>query len=97
MIPATLPEGAVAYYVHTDFNASTGTAWFDDISLSGPKAVTSTEDIDGNRRIDAVDVQLVINAALGAVFEEEADIDGSGGVDAIDVQRVINAALGVPA
>lgn len=54
------------------------------------------EDIDGDGRVNAVDVQLVINAALGLdVGELDADVNGSGSANAVDVQLVINAALGV--
>ncbi|MBI4556424.1 MAG: SBBP repeat-containing protein [Candidatus Hydrogenedentes bacterium] len=53
-------------------------------------------DIDGNSVVDAVDVQLVINAALGLGISGDADINKDGNVDAVDVQIVINAALGLP-
>jgi len=53
------------------------------------------EDIDGNGTVDALDVQLVIRAALGLDDNPDADVDGSGAVDATDVQRVIRAALGL--
>lgn len=52
------------------------------------------EDIDGNRAIDAVDVQLVINAALGIDIDGlDGDVNGDGTANAIDVQLVINGAL----
>ena len=54
-------------------------------------------DVDGNGIVNAIDVQLVINAALGLPINPSfnADIDGNGVINAIDVQLVINAALGV--
>jgi hypothetical protein len=54
-------------------------------------------DLDGNGEVNAVDVQLVINAALGLGVGPgvNADVDGSGDVNAVDVQLVINAALGL--
>jgi len=52
-------------------------------------------DITGTGVVDAVDVQIVINAALGIEVEYNADVTGSGKVDAVDVQLVINAALGI--
>lgn len=58
-----------------------------------PNAVLPAEDIDKSGRIDASDVQLVINAALGVIANEDADVDGSGAVDSVDIQRVINAVL----
>ena len=52
-------------------------------------------DINGDGVVNAVDVQLVINAALGIEGEFNADINGDGVVNAVDVQLVINAALGI--
>jgi len=52
-------------------------------------------DINGDRTVDAVDVQLVINNVLGLVIQGNADINSSGNVDAVDVQLVINVALGI--
>ncbi|MBI4560140.1 MAG: hypothetical protein HY706_21305 [Candidatus Hydrogenedentes bacterium] len=51
-------------------------------------------DIDASGGTDAVDVQLVINGALGLDSRASSDVDGNSVVDAIDVQLVINAALG---
>jgi hypothetical protein len=51
-------------------------------------------DVDRNGRADAVDVQIVINAALGKPTPCPANLTGSAGVDALDVQMVINCALG---
>ena len=51
-------------------------------------------DVDGNGFVNAIDVQLVINAALGSDGAYDCDVDGNGFVDALDVQLVINAALG---
>ncbi|MBI4559568.1 MAG: DUF1565 domain-containing protein [Candidatus Hydrogenedentes bacterium] len=59
--------------------------------VAGPNAT----DIDGNAEVNAVDVQLVINAALGITIAFNADVDDSGSVDAVDVQKVINGALGI--
>lgn len=54
-----------------------------------------TSDVNNDGIINAVDVQLVINAALGLPVEGEPDIDGSGKVNAVDVQLVINGVLGI--
>ncbi|MBI5093233.1 MAG: hypothetical protein HZB26_12435 [Candidatus Hydrogenedentes bacterium] len=51
-------------------------------------------DIDGSGHVDATDVQLVINAALGIPITGASDINHDGQTDAVDVQLVINAALG---
>ena len=51
-------------------------------------------DINGDGDVDAVDVQLVINAALDIDIEGlDADVNDDGDVNAVDVQLVINAAL----
>jgi len=49
--------------------------------------------IDG--MVNAVDVQLVINDALGLEASEDCDIDRDGRGNAVDVHLVINAALDV--
>ena len=69
-----------------------------------PSAVVSRDifleslagDINGDGAIDALDVQLVINAALGLdIGGFDADVNGDGVVNAVDVQIVINTALGI--
>jgi predicted outer membrane repeat protein len=53
-------------------------------------------DINRSGKVDAVDVQLVVNAALGLdIGGLNADVNGENGVNAVDVQLVINAALGI--
>ncbi len=56
--------------------------------------VFNPADVDFSNIIDAVDIQLTINGALGIPVEFESDIDTNDMVDAVDVQLVINAALG---
>ena len=55
------------------------------------------EEINGDGEVNAVDVQLVINAALGIPIPVglTADINADGLVNAVDVQLVIVAALGL--
>ena len=52
-------------------------------------------DINNDSFVNAVDVQLVINAALGIDIPYNADVNNSRTIDAVDVQLVINAALGL--
>jgi hypothetical protein len=68
---------------------------------AGPSAVVTVQqaiynpcDINHDTKLNATDVQLVINAVLGRTINGNADVNNSGKVDAIDVQRVINAVLG---
>jgi len=54
-------------------------------------------DINGDNQVNAVDVQLVINGALGLELPEGAqpDVNFDNSINAVDVQLVINAALGL--
>jgi probable HAF family extracellular repeat protein len=70
------------------------------VAMSGHPAhaaITFPFDVDGSGVVNAVDVQIVINDALGipAGFPVDADINNDGTADAVDVQLVINAALGI--
>ncbi len=51
-------------------------------------ALLHTGDINGDRRVDAVDVQLVILAVLGVKEPYPCDVDG-GGVTSTDAQAVV--------
>jgi hypothetical protein len=73
-----------------------------EVLLPGTYGVLGADvfgDVTGDGQVTAVDVQIVINLALGrqapdGVAFQDADLNGDGAVDAIDVQLVINAALG---
>jgi len=66
------------------------------IAMGGNPIQLRAEDVNYSGSVDAVDVQLVINGALGIdVAPVDPDINGDGAVNAVDVQLVINAALGV--
>jgi len=69
------------------------------VSLLIPFSVVAAPvagDIDSSGVVDAVDIQLTINAALGiSISPRNGDIEGSSTVDAVDVQLVINAALDI--
>jgi len=52
-------------------------------------------DVNGSESIDTVDVQLVINEALGLSTGYNCDLSGDSAINAVDVQLVINAALGI--
>lgn len=55
------------------------------------------EDINIDGEVNAVDVQMVINAALGLAIgaDYDPDVDANGSTNAVDVQKVINVALGI--
>jgi hypothetical protein len=50
-------------------------------------------DVDGSGEVNAVDLQLAVNAALGGAVLGRADVDRNGVVDARDVQLVVRAIL----
>ncbi|MBI4556461.1 MAG: hypothetical protein HY706_02665, partial [Candidatus Hydrogenedentes bacterium] len=55
---------------------------------------TTRANLNGDGKVDSVDVQLVINAAVGLPTPGvNCDVDGDNVVSATDVQLVINAAL----
>lgn len=55
----------------------------------------STYDLNGDGFVNAIDIQLVINAALGLNTTVDADVNDDGAADAVDIQLVVNAALGL--
>lgn len=50
-------------------------------------------DLNHDRAVNVVDVQTIVNEALG-LFLCTGDLNGDGRCDVVDVQRVITAALG---
>jgi hypothetical protein len=53
------------------------------------------EDVNQDGKVDAVDVQLVINSALGLNPDSNSDVNLDTAINAVDVQLVINCALGL--
>jgi len=61
---------------------------------SGHSAAHSVAlDVNGDGLVNAVDIQLVINGALGLPTDFPTDVNTDDAVNAIDVQIVINTAL----
>lgn len=56
---------------------------------------TSPCDLNGDGVVNATDVQIAVNEALG-LSPCTMDLDGTGSCDIADVQRIITAALGGP-
>lgn len=52
-------------------------------------------DVDCDNDVDASDIQMVINSALGFPVPVPTNVNGVGGIDALDIQTVINAAMGL--
>jgi len=53
------------------------------------------EDVNDDGEVNAVDVQLTINDALGGDSGQNTDVNNDGVTNAVDIQSVINAALGI--
>ncbi len=76
-----------------------GTRTVENVVVGGGEAtrldVTLDQgDVNHDGAIDALDVQLVINAILGLYPDCDCDIDG-GGVTSTDLQAVVNIVLGI--
>jgi hypothetical protein len=54
----------------------------------------ATCDLNDDGLVNAVDVQLVVNAALGLRACGAGDLNGDGVCDSTDIQRIVRAALG---
>jgi hypothetical protein len=52
-------------------------------------------DVNRSGTVNAVDVQLVVNAALDIPVTVDCDLSGDESVNAVDIQLVVNAALGL--
>ncbi len=63
---------------------------------SGQARQTATCDLNGDGVVNALDLQLSVNAVLGLRPCGNGDLNGDGVCNVIDVQRVINATLGGP-
>jgi len=59
-----------------------------------PSQPASACDVNGDGAVNASDVQLAINQALGLTPCGSADLQHSGKCTVVDVQRIINASLG---
>lgn len=76
--------------VGSDFEAVDDTT----LSIQANSGQSATCDLNDSGAVDIVDVQMVINAAIGASACGAGDLDGNGSCNIIDVQRVIAGALG---
>ena len=56
---------------------------------------TQPGDVNGDSKVDALDVVATINAVLGLSSSSAADVNGDGAVNALDVVFVINKVLGL--
>ncbi len=69
----------------------------DPASAASYPASSVYGDTNADGKVNAADVQYVINAALGLDTPVPANVNRVGAVDALDIQAVINAALGIRA
>jgi hypothetical protein len=63
-------------------------------SPAPPAPASSACDLNGDGKIDALDVQIAISQALGTTVCGTAALTGNGQCNVVDIQRVINASLG---
>ncbi len=96
--------GIVTVTASNIVEAATGTITFtntDDpsdvetVNVTLSLAQGSPYDINGDNFVNALDIQLVVNAALGGQPNQDADVNGDTFVNALDIQLVVNAVLGV--
>lgn len=66
-----------------------------EISATYTRDILTVRDVNRDGHVNALDVQTVINRALGLFAQGDTDINGDGKTDALDVQLVINGALGL--
>jgi hypothetical protein len=72
-----------------------GSAWVGASGSGTPPPPTQlTCDLNGDGTVNAADVQIAINQALGLSPCSTADLQQNGQCSVIDVQRIINASLG---
>ncbi len=89
--PAVGAPGTVDVTVATSYGSATLSEAFTFTGVSKAQA-----DVNADGVVDALDVQEVVNALLGAdKAATKADIDGDGYVSAADVQIVVNAAINI--
>jgi hypothetical protein len=68
--------------------------------LVGPNATLTIQsgpspyDLNGDGKVDILDVQIVVSQVIGTAVCSTGDVDKSGKCDLIDVQTVVRAALG---
>jgi hypothetical protein len=94
-VPAAV-NGGYAWNQWSDGNSNSARslALTGDVSLAAQYVSTAASgDVDGDGYVNAVDVQLVINGALGLTVAYNTDVNSDHVTNAIDVQLVINAAL----
>lgn len=92
----TLTATATGYEsAQTEVTIDKSTIIVSDLTLTKSPVVDDEADVNGDGKIDASDVQLVINAALGMDSAYDCDLNNDGAINASDVQMVINAALGI--
>lgn len=68
------------------------------VSLPTPKSTGVKGDVNGDNKVDIVDVNILVGVILGSDSESKyggrADVNGDGKVDAVDINAVINIILG---
>lgn len=95
--PLALRTRQACYVIYTVVVSTDGPS---DLAGNGIDPAHNTRqfilaDLDGSGTVNAIDVQLVILAALNILTGYDCDVNDDGIVNALDVQLIINAALGI--
>lgn len=103
VIPSNATPGPVTFSILSP-SGSTGslspTALMAVPILVGPNATLTIQsgpspyDLNGDGKVDILDVQIVVSQVIGTAVCSTGDVDKSGKCDLIDVQTVVRAALG---
>jgi len=97
---ARVADVATVALPDTSMARANGARLADAVGIDGTVTIADgadPADVNSDDDVNAIDVQLVINAVLGLDIDPygDGDVDGDGHTDAVDVQLVINAVLGV--
>ncbi len=96
----TMEKGAFTDYVVTisaqgtasiTFESSKGRFFLDEVKVYS-NTTANVYDVNGDGKVDALDIQTIINACVADSKETKYDVNGDSVVNALDIQAVINAA-----
>ncbi len=94
-----LADGTTYYIAVTAYNtAGLESDFSNEVSKTTPGTPPATNkcDVDSSGAVNALDVQILINAImnLGALPPGKGDLNGDGKIDALDLQILVNVVLG---
>lgn len=101
--PPSIGNQAGSTYEPSSLDAETTYFWrVDEVNIGGTTegdvwsfTTRVFGDVDGDNIVNAVDIQLVINAVLGISADPAADLNGDNVINSVDIQLIINRVLGI--